>query len=114
MTSTVTPDLDENANSAHVALTTISGLDSGGQHVADFRAYVGANNRNDGVLKTRKPVRLAGSWKGRPGRRGQVGLGRRRQPRPAGLTPGRRLGRQLQHTQRDPRAQRRPDQGRDL
>lgn len=74
VTSTVTPDLDENANSAHVALTTISGLDNDGQHVADFRAYVGANNRNDGVIDTRRPVRLAGSWKGGLDKGGKWGL----------------------------------------
>jgi hypothetical protein len=74
VTSTVTPDLDENANSAHVALTTISGLDNGGQHVADFRAYVGANSRDDGVMDTRRPVRLAGSWKGGLDEGGKWGL----------------------------------------
>ena len=42
------------ANSAHVALTTISGLDNDGQHVADFRAYGGANNRNDGAGRLRE------------------------------------------------------------
>jgi TonB-dependent receptor len=74
VTTTVTPDLDENANSAHVALTTISGLDNGGQRIADLRGLVGDNNRSDGLRNTRRPVRLVGAWKGALDDRGRLGL----------------------------------------
>ncbi len=74
VTSTVTPDLDENANSAHVALKTISGLDGGGGRVADIRVLVGDNNRSGGVMGGRQPVRLSASWKGAIDPAGRFGL----------------------------------------
>lgn len=74
VTTTVTPDLDENANSAHVALTTISGLDNQGRRVADIRGFVGDNNRAGGLRDTRRPVRLVGSWKGALDGQGRLGL----------------------------------------
>ncbi|PVM84529.1 hypothetical protein DDF62_22655 [Caulobacter radicis] len=74
VTSTVTPDLDESSNSAHVALTTISGLDNHGQHVLDLRGFVGANSRSDGLMDTRQPIRLAGRWQGGLDKDGRFGL----------------------------------------
>ncbi len=74
VTTTVTPDLDENANSAHVALTTISGLDNEGQRIADLRGLVGDNNRSGGLRDSRRPVRLVGTWKGALDEQGRLGL----------------------------------------
>ncbi len=74
VTSTVTPDLDENSNSAHVAITTMSGLDNQGRHVADLRAFVGDNSRSGGVRDTKRPLRLVGAWKGALDDEGRIGL----------------------------------------
>ena len=64
VTTTVTPDLDENSNSAHVALATISGLDNEGQQMLDVRGYLGQDNRSGGDLSTDQPMRLSGIWRG--------------------------------------------------
>ncbi|WP_343037660.1 TonB-dependent receptor [Caulobacter soli] len=74
VTSTVTPDLDENANSAHVAITTISGLDNQGRRLADLRAFVGDNNRSGGARSTERPLRLVGAWRGALDDAGRIGL----------------------------------------
>ena len=64
VTTTVTPDLDENSNAAHVAMSTISGLDDEGQHLMDIRGYLGYNSRSGGDRPTRQPMRLSGTWRG--------------------------------------------------
>jgi len=74
VTTTVTPDLDENANSAHVAMATISGLDNGGARVGDVRLFSGRINRQDGLRDTPRPLRLVGVWKGALDDDGRIGL----------------------------------------
>jgi iron complex outermembrane recepter protein len=64
VTTTVTPDLDENSNAAHVAMATISGLDNGGQRLLDLRSYLGNDNRSGGDRSTGQPARFSGSWRG--------------------------------------------------
>lgn len=72
--TTVTPDMDENANSGHVALTTISGLDGNGQHLLDARAFIGSNSRHGGDMDTRQPLRASATWRGKLDEEGRIGL----------------------------------------
>lgn len=72
--TTVTPDLDENANAGHVALTTISGLDGNGEHLLDVRAFGGINSRSGGAKDTQQPVRASATWRGKLDEDGRVGL----------------------------------------
>jgi len=64
VTTTVTPDLDENSNAAHVAMTVISGLDNDGQRMLDVRGFAGHNSRSGGDSSTRQPLRFSGLWRG--------------------------------------------------
>jgi iron complex outermembrane recepter protein len=64
VTTTVTPDLDENSNAAHVAIETLSGLDNAGQRLLDVRGYLGQDSRHGGDQSTRQPARLAATWRG--------------------------------------------------
>jgi iron complex outermembrane receptor protein len=64
VTTTVTPDLDENSNAAHIAMAMISGLDNNGQRMLDVRAFVGHDSRSGGDSSTRQPLRLSGLWRG--------------------------------------------------
>jgi TonB-dependent receptor len=64
VTTTVTPDLDENSNAAHVAMALISGLDNDGRRMLDVRGFAGYNNRSGGDSSTRQPLRLSGLWRG--------------------------------------------------
>lgn len=64
VTTTVTPEQDENSNSAHVAMSTLSGLDNDGQRLLDLRGYLGEDSRSGGDRSTPQPSRLAGSWRG--------------------------------------------------
>ncbi|MET3663608.1 TonB-dependent receptor [Caulobacter sp. 1776] len=74
VTTTVTPDLDENANSAHVAFTTISGLDSQGRHVGDVRVLAGAASRAGELGGALRPLRVVGTWRGALDQNGRIGL----------------------------------------
>ena len=70
VTTTVTPDLDENSNAAHVAMATISGLDNDGQRMLDVRGFAGHDSRSS----TRQPLRLSGLWRGALDDEQRVGL----------------------------------------
>lgn len=72
--TTVTPDLDENANAGHVSLTTISGLDGNGEHLLDVRAFGGINNRSGGTRDTQQPIRASATWRGKLDEDGKIGL----------------------------------------
>jgi len=74
MTTTVTPDLDENSNSANTALTTISGLDGQGERHLDLRLYAGQVNRSGGDARSPKPLRLSATWQGALDDQGRAGL----------------------------------------
>jgi len=74
VTTTVTPDLDENANAGHVALATISGADTDGQRVLDVRGLGGINSRSDGLVDTHQPLRISGIWRGPIDAENRVGL----------------------------------------
>jgi iron complex outermembrane receptor protein len=74
VTTTVTPDLDENSNAAHVAMSTISGLDNEGQHLMDVRGYLGYDSRSGGDRSTRQPMRLSGTWRGGLDKDNRLGL----------------------------------------
>lgn len=74
VTTTVTPDLDENSNAAHVAMSTISGLDDEGQRLMDIRGYLGYNSRSGGDRSTRQPMRLSGTWRGALDKGNRFGL----------------------------------------
>jgi iron complex outermembrane receptor protein len=74
VTTTVTPDLDENANAAHVALAAISGFDTDGQRVLEVRGLRGSNNRSDGVVDTHRPLRFSGTWRGPVNAENRIGL----------------------------------------
>lgn len=74
VTTAATPDLDENSNAAHVALTTISGLDGSGEHLLEARLFAGFNNRSDGVIDTRQPIRASATWRGKLDKEGKFGL----------------------------------------
>jgi TonB-dependent receptor len=74
VTTTVTPDLDENANSAHVAFTTITGLDSQGRRVGDLRALAGWTSRDGELGGALRPLRIVGTWRGALDQAGRVGL----------------------------------------
>lgn len=72
--TTVTPDLDENANAGHVSLATISGLDGNGEHLLDVRAFGGVNNRSGGTRDTQQPIRASATWRGKLDDDGRIGL----------------------------------------
>jgi len=74
VTTTVTPDLDENAAAAHVALATISGLDTDGQRILEVRGLRGIDSRADGLVATHRPLRFSGSWRGPLDVENHVGL----------------------------------------
>jgi iron complex outermembrane receptor protein len=74
VTTTVTPDLDENANAAHIALATISGLDGDGSHLLDLRGMVGSNSRSGGALDSQQPLRASATWRGKLDAEGRIGL----------------------------------------
>ncbi len=74
VTTTVTPDLDESSNAGHIALTTISGLDTQGTPLTNLHFMVGDASRADGDIKTRTPVRFSGTWQGALDSAGKYGL----------------------------------------
>jgi iron complex outermembrane receptor protein len=74
VTTTVTPDLDENANAGHIALATISGADTDGQRVLEVRGLGGINSRSDGVVDTHQPLRFSGVWRGPVDAENRIGL----------------------------------------
>ncbi len=74
VTPTVTPDLDENSNSANVAITTVSGLDNAGTHLFDVTGFAGSASRGGGVQSTNFPVRGSLLWKGALGAAQNIGL----------------------------------------
>jgi iron complex outermembrane receptor protein len=74
VTPTVTPDLDENSNSANVALTSVSGLDNGGAHVLDVTGFGGTVNRSGGQHADNTPARGSVLWKGALDADGHIGL----------------------------------------
>jgi TonB-dependent receptor len=74
VTTTVSPDLDENANAGHIALATISGADTNGQRVLDVRGFVGTNSRWGGLVNTNQPLRFSGMWRGPIDAEGRIGL----------------------------------------
>ncbi|KQZ22065.1 hypothetical protein ASD47_08055 [Caulobacter sp. Root1472] len=74
VTTTVTPDLDENANSAHVAFTSITGLDSQGRRVGDLRVLAGAASRAGELGGGLRPLRIVGTWRGALDQDGRIGL----------------------------------------
>jgi TonB-dependent receptor len=74
VTSTVTPDLDENSNAGHIALATISGADTDGQRVLEVRGLGGFNSRSDGVVDTHQPLRFSGIWRGPVAAENRIGL----------------------------------------
>jgi len=74
VTTTVTPDLDENANAAHVAFTTITGLDSEGRRVGDVRVLRGATSRPSELDGAARPLRVVGTWRGALDQDGHIGL----------------------------------------
>lgn len=74
VTTTVTPDLDENANAGHIALATVSGADTDGQRVLEARGLGGINSRSDGLVGTHQPLRFSGIWRGPLDANNRIGL----------------------------------------